>query len=63
VPGHPSEPAEPFRGLLLRHRGRTGLNQRELASRIGVHPRSVQDWESGGNYPTAQRLPALICLT
>ena len=45
-----------FRGLLLRHRGRTGLIQRDLAARAGVSLRSVQDWESGVNYPTAERL-------
>jgi transcriptional regulator with XRE-family HTH domain len=45
---------------LLRHRGRTGLTQRELAARLGVHTRSVQDWEGGVNYPSAERLQALI---
>ena len=34
--------SERFQGLLLRHRGRSGLTQRELASRIGVHRRSIQ---------------------
>src|SRR4051794_23586304 len=52
--------SEPFRGLLLLHRGRTGLTQRQLASRAGVSARSVQDWESGVNYPSAERLRALI---
>jgi WD40 repeat protein/transcriptional regulator with XRE-family HTH domain len=52
--------AEPFRGLLLRHRGRTGLTQRDLAARAGVHMRSVQLWEAGVSYPTADRLQALI---
>src|SRR5205823_9035003 len=51
---------EPFRGLLLVHRGRTGLTQRLLAGRVGVSPRSVQDWESGVNYPSAERLRELI---
>jgi transcriptional regulator with XRE-family HTH domain len=51
---------ESFRGLLLRHRGRTGLIQRDLAARAGVSRPSVQDWESGVNYPTAERLRALI---
>src|SRR5215831_5146640 len=51
---------EPFRGLLLRHRGRTGLTQRDLAARAGVHMRSVQLWEAGVSYPTAERLQALI---
>jgi transcriptional regulator with XRE-family HTH domain len=51
---------ESFRDLLLRHRGRTGLTQRELADRIGVNRRSVQEWENGSNYPGADRLEALI---
>jgi transcriptional regulator with XRE-family HTH domain len=55
-----SHAAESFRSFLLRHRGRTGLVQRELAARVGVSLRSVQDWESGVTYPTAERLQALI---
>src|SRR5438270_8452778 len=53
-------PEESFQGLLLRHRGRTGLTQRQLAARAGVSRRSVQDWETGRNYPDAQHLQALI---
>jgi transcriptional regulator with XRE-family HTH domain len=52
--------AEPFRSLVLRHRGRTGLTQRELAARMGASRRTLQDWESGVNYPMAERLQALI---
>jgi WD40 repeat protein/transcriptional regulator with XRE-family HTH domain len=44
----------------LRHRGRTGLIQRELAQRSGVSLRSVQDWEGGVTLPSAERLQALI---
>src|SRR5438445_729653 len=51
---------ESFAGLLLRHRGRTGLTQRELAARLGTSRRAVQDWESGVYYPSAERLQALI---
>jgi transcriptional regulator with XRE-family HTH domain len=51
---------EGFAGLLLRYRGRTGLTQRELASRIGVHIRSIQYWEGGVAYPSAARLQALV---
>src|SRR3954452_22635043 len=51
---------ESFRSLLLRHRGRTGLTQRDLAARAGVSTRSLQDWESGATLPTADRLQALI---
>jgi WD40 repeat protein/transcriptional regulator with XRE-family HTH domain len=49
-----------FRGLLLRHRGRSGLIQRDLAARAGVSRGAVQDWEAGLNYPTVERLQALI---
>src|SRR6266567_4777553 len=55
-----SRSPEPFRGMLLRHRGRTGLIQRQFATRAGVSHRSVQDWESGVNYPSAERLQALV---
>src|SRR5207245_11577127 len=55
-----SSPPESFRGLLLRHRGRTGLIQRDLAARAGVSRGAVQGWEAGLNYPTAERLQALI---
>src|SRR3981081_1468122 len=51
---------ESFAGLLLRHRGRTGLTQRDLAARLATSRRSVQDWESGAYYPTAERLQARI---
>jgi WD40 repeat protein/transcriptional regulator with XRE-family HTH domain len=50
---------EPFSNLLLRYRGRAHLTQRELASRVGVGYRSVQDWEAGNNYPSAERLHSL----
>src|SRR3981081_2971185 len=51
---------ESFAGLLLRHRGRTSLTQRDLAARMSTTRRSVQDWESGAYYPSAERLQALI---
>src|SRR5262249_37623476 len=51
---------ESFSGLLLRHRARTRLTQRELASRVGVSMRSVQGWENGLMYPGAGRLQALM---
>src|SRR5262249_1352982 len=54
------QPRNSFRDLLLRHRGRTGLTQRQLAERMGVNLRSIQDWEAGVNCPGAQRLQALI---
>jgi transcriptional regulator with XRE-family HTH domain len=55
-----SHAAESFRGLLLRHRGRSGLFQRDLAALAGVSRRAVQDWEAGLNHPTAERLEGLI---
>src|SRR4051812_1133691 len=55
-----SQEREPFHGLLLRNRGRTGLMQREVAARAGVSIRSVQDWESGTTLPSAGPLRALI---
>src|SRR3954451_6133292 len=51
--------SEPFRGLLLRFRGRTGFSQSQLAARTGVHLRSIQAWESGVSFPSADRLTAL----
>ena len=48
-----SHAPESFRGLLLRHRGRTGLTQRDFATRAGVSRNSVQDWESGASHPGA----------
>src|SRR3989442_2467327 len=55
-----SDAPESFRSLLLRQRGRTRLIQRDLAERAGVSRGAVQDWEAGVNYPTAERLKAVI---
>jgi len=55
-----SRSTESFHGLLLRHRGRTGLSQRDLADRMGAGRRTVQDWEAGVNHPSAERLQGLI---
>ncbi|MBV9353971.1 MAG: helix-turn-helix domain-containing protein, partial [Chloroflexi bacterium] len=57
-----SQAVEPFCGLVLRLRGRTGLTQRELADRLSVDRRTVQDWEAGVKYPTAERLEGLIAV-
>jgi transcriptional regulator with XRE-family HTH domain len=51
---------ESFRDLLLRSRARTGLTQRDLAARLSIGRRTLQDWEAGINRPNAQRLQALI---
>ncbi len=55
-----SRPVESFRSLLLRHRGRTGLTQRELAARMSASRRTVQDWEAGVNHPSTELLQTLI---
>jgi transcriptional regulator with XRE-family HTH domain len=55
-----SQLAESFRGLVLRHRGRTGLTQRDMAGRVGVSRRTLQDWERGLAYPIPERLKSLI---
>jgi WD40 repeat protein/transcriptional regulator with XRE-family HTH domain len=55
-----SQASESFRDLVLRHRGRSGLTQRQLADRLGIHRRSLQEWENGATYPSAERLEALI---
>src|SRR5438067_4722680 len=52
--------SEPFQGLLLLSRGRTGLTQRQLADQVRVTARSVQDWEAGVSYPSAERLQNLV---
>jgi WD40 repeat protein/transcriptional regulator with XRE-family HTH domain len=57
-PGNPS--VESFQGLVLQLRGRTGLSQAEIASRMRRHARSIQGWESGTHYPTAESLRALL---
>lgn len=63
VTGQPQDrETESFAGLLLRHRGRTGLTQRDVAARMGTSERSVQDWEAGVYYPGAQNLKALIAV-
>ncbi|MBV9173599.1 MAG: helix-turn-helix domain-containing protein, partial [Chloroflexi bacterium] len=54
------QPSESFRDLLLRFRGRSRLTQRQLAGRLGIHSRSVQQWEAGANYPSTERLEGLI---
>src|SRR5262249_12404867 len=46
--------------LVLQLRSRTGLTQRELAARLGVHVHSLQGWESGISYPSVASLKALI---
>ena len=36
-----------------------GISQKTLAERLGVHPRTIQNWEAGGEIPQSKR--ALLC--
>jgi transcriptional regulator with XRE-family HTH domain len=60
VPPSDEITGESFHGLVLQLRGRTGLTQREIAARIGVHITSIRGWEAGANYPGVASLQALI---
>ena len=51
--GHADRGAESFRDLLLRHRGRTGRTQRQLATDLDVNVRTVQQWEAGASIRAA----------
>src|SRR5690349_17092400 len=62
VPPFDDLPGESFRGLVLQLRGRSGLTQRQLAERIGVHVTSIRGWEAGTNYPGVGSLQALIAV-
>ena len=55
-------PPADFRGRLLALRGRAGLTQRALAALVGLSGRAIAAWETGGSYPSAQALQALIAL-
>jgi len=54
--------------LVLELRQRAGLTQAELAEKLGLHTRTVQHWEHGGDDPTrgyapgAEQLEALAKL-
>jgi WD40 repeat protein len=54
--------SEGFAGLALRLRGRTGLTQRDVATALDVHVRSVQLWEAAASHPNATRLQGLLRL-
>jgi transcriptional regulator with XRE-family HTH domain len=49
-----------FGQQLLTLRTHIALTQLELAEQIGVHRRSVQNWETGESYPKAETLQRLI---
>src|SRR3712207_9510004 len=49
-----------FGRQVLTLRSRVGLTQSALATAIGVHRRSVQNWETGESYPKAETLQRLL---
>src|SRR5262245_50263254 len=51
-----------FGKQLLTLRTRASLTQIELAEQLGVHRRSVQNWETGDSYPKAEALQRLIAI-
>src|SRR6266508_2006783 len=51
-----------FGQQLLTLRTRVALTQIALAEHIGVHRRSVQNWETGESYPKAETLHRLVAL-
>jgi len=51
-----------FGTQLLSLRTRTVLTQSALAEQIGMHRRSVQNWETGESYPKAEMLQRLIAI-
>lgn len=56
---HPDpDPDEPST-LVRTIRFQLKLTQRELATKLGVHPRSVSNWETGTVTPAANRLDEL----
>src|SRR5262245_505687 len=51
-----------FGEQILSLRTRVSLTQVELAEQLGVHRRSVQNWETGASYPKAEQLQRLIAV-
>jgi WD40 repeat protein/predicted ATPase/DNA-binding XRE family transcriptional regulator len=51
-----------FSRHILALRTRAALTQSALAEHIGVHLRSVQNWETGASYPKAETLQRLIAV-
>ena len=49
-----------FGQQLLTLRTRVALTQIALAERIGVHRRSIQNWETGESYPKPETLQRLL---
>lgn len=53
------QPSMPFHQALVRHRTTRGLTRRDVATRIGVPVRLVEDWEEGLAIPTPDRFSRL----
>ena len=51
-----------FGNQLLQLRTRVALTQIALAKQLGVHRRSVQNWETGVSYPKPETLQRLIAV-
>ena len=51
-----------FGQAILTLRTALGLTQADLAEFLGVSRKAVGGWESGGNYPKAEHLKALLTL-
>src|SRR3712207_1938360 len=51
-----------FGNQILQLRTRVALTQSALAKQLGVHRRSVQNWETGVTYPKADMLQRLIAV-
>src|SRR4051794_16885959 len=51
-----------FGQQLLTLRTRVALTQIALAEQIGVHRRSIQNWETGESYPKAETLQRLLAV-
>ncbi len=51
-----------FGNHILTLRTRVSITQIELAQYIGVHRRSVQNWETGESYPKADTLQRMIAV-
>ena len=51
-----------FGRQVLTLRTRVALTQSALAAAVGVHRRSVQNWETGESYPKAETLQRLLAV-
>jgi transcriptional regulator with XRE-family HTH domain len=45
-----------FPERLVGARRAQGFSQREMAERIGIDPRTIQDWETGRHRPSPKKL-------